>query len=493
MLNTAVQVFNYFILIYVLVMQAQILFVATMSYRALSSDRFASRHGRIRDMITSDTTPPISIIIPAYNEAAGIADSVRSMAMLHYPNMEIIVVNDGSKDETAERMIEAFDMVPIDFPYRNAIPTQKIKRLYKSRLPHPVVFVDKENGGKSDAINAGINVSQYPYFMATDADMVLESEALIHAARHFVEDREHTVAVGGNVRVLNGCEVRLGKVTKVALPRTAIEMAQIVEYIRSFLSARPGWSRLGSLLIISGAFGIFSKRAVTEVGGFRNDHLGEDMEMTMRLHRHYRKQGKRYRIVYAADAVAWTEVPTSWKVLKKQRIRWHRGLIQVIWQYRGMILNPRYGFVGLVAWPSFIAFEFIAPILEFTGWIIVPISLYLGLLNPEVAVPLIAIALLLGAANSILSLYLDDRFGYYNDAKSTLRLLMYTLGEHLGLRQRSVWWRVRALFWNPKKKVWGDMQRAGVGNLGRGGADLPPLTSQPDATPSTSAAPPTNP
>ena len=478
MLTTFVTAFNYFILLYVAGMQIQILVMATLSYRALNSDRFSSRHGRIHDMITSDTTPPITIVIPAYNEGAGIADSVRSMAMLHYPNMEIVVVNDGSKDDTVEKMIEAFDMVPIDFPFRNAIPTAKVRQLYQSRLPLPVILVDKENGGKSDAINAGINVSQFPYFMATDADMVLEAEALIHAARHFVEDREHTVAVGGNVRPLNGCEVRLGKVTKVALPRTAIEMAQIVEYIRSFLSSRPGWSHIGSLLIISGAFGIFSKRAVTEVGGFRTDHLGEDMEMTMRLHKHFRKKGKKYRIVYAAEAVAWTEVPTTWKVLKKQRIRWHRGLIQVIWQYKSMIFNPRYGFVGMVAWPSFIAFEFIAPILEFTGWLIVPASLYFGLLNPEVAIPLILIALLLGAANSILSLYLDDRFGYYSDAKATLRLLLYTLGEHLGLRQRSVYWRVRSLFWNPKKKVWGDMQRTGVANLGAGGetATIPPPT-----------------
>ncbi len=482
MFHTIVQTFNFFIIFYVIVMQIQVLIVAMMSYRALASDRFVTRHGRIQDMITSDTTPPISIVIPAYNEAAGIADTVRSMAMLHYPNMEIIVVNDGSKDETVQRMIEAFDMAPIDFPFRNAIPTQKIRRLYKSRLPHPVVLVDKESGGKSDAINAGINVSKYPYFMATDADMVLESEALIHAARHFVEDRERTVAVGGNVRPLNGCEVRLGKVTKVSLPRTAIEMAQVVEYIRSFLSARPGWSRMGSLLIVSGAFGIFSKAAVTEVGGFRNDHLGEDMEMTMRLHRHFRRKKQDYRIVYSADAVAWTEVPVTWDVLRKQRVRWHRGLIQVIWQYKGMIFNPRHGFVGMVAWPSFIAFEFIAPVLEFTGWILIPISLFTGFLDPGVAVPLILIAILLGTANSMASLFLDDRFGYYSDGRSTLRLLTYTLGEHLGFRQRSVWWRVRALFWNPKKKVWGDMQRTGVGNLGaKAGPQPGTLTNVPPA------------
>jgi cellulose synthase/poly-beta-1,6-N-acetylglucosamine synthase-like glycosyltransferase len=332
-------------------------------------------------------------------------------------------------------------------------------------MPLPVVLVDKENGGKSDAINAGVNVSQYPYFMATDADMIIESEALIHAARHFVEDRAHTVAVGGNVRPLNGSKVRSGSVSEVKLPRRPIEMVQVVEYIRSFLAARPGWSAMRSLLIVSGAFGIFQKLAVVEVGGFRNDHLGEDMEMTMRLHRHNLRNKREYRIVYAPDAVAWTEVPSEWAVLRKQRIRWHRGFVQVIWQYRGMIFNPRYGRIGLVGWPSFVAFEFIAPIVEFLGWLIIPLSIALGYVNVEVAIPLAAVALLLGAVNSVVSLFLDDRFGYYDEAGQTLRLLLYSLTEHLGLRQRSTWWRFRSMFWNPSKKVWGDMQRTGVGNL----------------------------
>ena len=332
-------------------------------------------------------------------------------------------------------------------------------------MPLPLVLVDKENGGKSDAINAGINVSQYPYFMATDADMVIESDALIHAARHFVEDRERTVAVGGNVRPLNGSTVRSGSVAEVDLPRSSIEMVQVVEYIRSFLAARPGWSAMRSLLIVSGAFGMFQKSAVTEVGGFRNDHLGEDMEMTMRLHRHFMRNKRDYRIVYAPDAVAWTEVPSDWSILRKQRIRWHRGLIQVIWQYKGMIFNPRYRRIGLIGWPMFIVFEFIAPTIELLGWLVVPISIALGFVQPQVAIPLAIAALLLGAINSVVSLILDDRFGYYGKADQTLRLLFYSLAEHIGLRQRSVWWRFRSMFWNPAKKVWGDMQRTGVGNL----------------------------
>ncbi len=465
MWRTIVEGFDYFILFYVIAMQVQILIVAVASYRELRQSQFAATYGRVGDLLTSDSTPPVSIIIPAYNEEAGIVESVRSMAMTHYPKLEIVVVSDGSQDATVERMVAAFDMAPIDFPFVPAIDATPVRSIYRSRLPLPVVLVDKENGGKSDAINAGINVSSYPYFMATDADMVLEDDALLNAMRHFVEDRAHTVAVGGNVRPLNGSSVRLGKVVEEGLPARAVEMVQIVEYIRSFLAARPGWSRFRSVLIVSGAFGVFSKAAVTEVGGFRNDHLGEDMEMTMRLHRHYRRSGRKYRMVYAPDAVAWTEVPLTWEVLKKQRIRWHRGLLQVLWQYRGMIFNPRYRFVGLVAWPSFVLFEFLAPILEFLGWVFVPMSLWIGILDADVAIPLILISLLLGAGNSILALYLDDRFGYYGSAGQTARLLFYALFEHLGLRQRSVWWRVRSMIWNPKKKVWGDMKRAGVGNL----------------------------
>lgn len=469
--DTIVRWVNYVVLAYVILMQIQIFVVAIASYVSLRRGQFSEKHGRIRDLATSDTTPPITIIIPAYNEQAGIVESVRSTAMLHYPRLEIIVVNDGSKDLTVQRLVEAFDMVPIDFPFRSGIETQPIRRIFRSRMPLPLVLVDKENGGKSDAINAGINVSQYPYFMATDADIVLENDALIHAARHFVEDRGRTIAVGGNVRPLNGSTVRSGSVANVDLPRRPIEMAQVVEYIRSFLAARPGWSAMRSLLIVSGAFGIFQRSAVTEVGGFRNDHLGEDMEMTMRLHRHHLRNKREYRIVYAPDAVAWTEVPSEWATLRKQRIRWHRGLLQVIWQYRGMIFNPRYRQVGLVGWPAFIAFEFIAPIVEFLGWMIVPLSIALGYVSLSIAVPLALIALLLGAVNSVISLFLDDRFGYYDGSGQTVKLLFFSIAEHLGMRQRSVWWRVRSMFWNPRQKAWGDMHRAGVANLA--GSDSP--------------------
>jgi cellulose synthase/poly-beta-1,6-N-acetylglucosamine synthase-like glycosyltransferase len=465
---TFIEVFNYAVIIYYIAMELQLIFLAMASYRSLRSDEFASRFGRIHDMLSSDTTPPVSIIIPAYNEAAGITESVRSMVMLKYARKEVIVVNDGSTDETLQRLIEEFRMEPIDAPYRPHLETRPIKGIYKSRLPLPIVVVDKENGGKGDAINAGINVSRYPYVMATDADIVLDEECLLRASRHFVEDRDRTMAVGGNVRPLNGCEVRRGRVTSVALPKRPIEMVQVVEYIRSFLAARPAWSMLGSLLLVSGAFGIFNKGAVIEVGGYRQGHLGEDLELTMRLHRYFRRKRRPYRIVYAPDAVAWTEVPSTVDVLRSQRIRWHRGLMQVVWQYRGMLFNPRYGIVGMIAWPSMVLFELIAPLVEGIGWLVVPASLLFGAVNYEIAVPLILIALAIGSANSLVGLILDEHFGYYEGPGAAWRLLVYSLGEQLGARQRTVWWRLRGLIWNPRHKTWGDMQRSGVGNLSGG-------------------------
>jgi cellulose synthase/poly-beta-1,6-N-acetylglucosamine synthase-like glycosyltransferase len=460
-----IEIFNIVVILYYIAMELQLVLLALVSYRMLRIEQFTSRFGRIHDMIASDTTPPVSVIIPAYNEAAGIVESVRSIVMLKYAKKEVIVVNDGSRDDTLQRLIDEFRMEPIDLPYRPLLETQPIRRVYRSKLPLPIIVIDKENGGKGDAINAGINVSQYPYVMGTDADIVLDEECLLRASRHFVEDRARTIAVGGNVRPINGCEVRRGRVTRVALPKRPTEMAQVVEYIRTFLGARPAWSSLRSLLIVSGAFGVFKKDAVIEVGGYRRNHLGEDMELTMRLHKHFRKKRVPYRIVYAPDAVAWTEVPASREVLRKQRIRWHRGLMQVMWQYKTMFMNPRYGIVGLLGWPSYVAFEFVGPVMESIGWIVIPFSLAVGALRLDIAIPLMIVALAIGAANSLVGLILDERFGYYEGPGATWRLLSYSLLEQLGPRQLTVWWRVRAMFWNPRRTTWGDMKRTGVGNL----------------------------
>ncbi len=452
------------VLLYVIAIEVQLLAVGLLSLRQLRHDRYLARYGGLDEMLYSDTTPPVSIIVPAYNEEAGIVEAVRSMTMLRYPRFEVVVVNDGSKDDTLGVLVDAFRLIEVTVPYRRDLETEPIRGIYRSTLPLPVTVVDKHNGGKTDALNAGVNVARYPYVMLTDADVVLDGESLLRAMRHVVEDRERTVAVGGNIRPINGCVVNRGRVVETHLPKRALERVQVLEYIRSFIAARPGWSRLGALVLVSGAFGIYRRDALAEVGGFRKGHLGEDLDLTMRLHRLMREKRRPYRIVFAADAIAWTEVPTTRKVLRTQRIRWHKGLRMVVRDFRDVLFNPRYGTLGMLGWPAYVAFEFVAPLVEFVGWLVIPVAWLTGYLDLSVAVPLAVAAFFLGAINSLIALFFDEAYGYFTSPLEAVRLLWLTYLENLGLRQQTVVWRVLAML-GPTASSWGDMQRRGVNNL----------------------------
>lgn len=457
------RVISLVVLVYFVVLEVQTLGLLVMSALALRRNRRRVLHGRVDDMLQSDSTPPVTLIVPAYNEAAGIVDSIRSRTILAYPRYEIVVVNDGSTDDTMDRLREAFHLRRVDLPVRQQLDHAPILATYQSALPIQLTVVDKQNGGKGDALNAGLNVAKYPYVVITDADMIFEENALLRAMRPFVEDRGTTVAVGGNIRPLNGCRVVHGRVAETGLPNTMTELAQVVEYQRSFLGARPGWSAMGGLLLVSGAFGAFSRQALIDAGGFPHEHLGEDFDVTMRLHLTAAEKGRPYRIVYAPHAVVWTEVPASRRVLRKQRIRWHRGLLQVVRDHRRALLRPKYGFVGMVAWPAFVLFEYLAPIIEFVGWLLVPVALFWGFLGYEVFFLLLGIALLLGILNSLGALALDERYGHFNSPRQSARLLMVAIAENFGFRQQTVWWRVRSMFWRKGKIEWGDMERKGVG------------------------------
>lgn len=453
------------VLLYAVIVEMSILALGIGSGFALRKDRYVARFRRVEDLLSSDAVPPVSIIVPAYNEAAGIAESVRSMQMLKYPKIEIVVVNDGSTDDTLARLVDAFRMVEVTMPFRDDIVTEPIVAIYESMLPIPLIVVDKVNGGKADALNAGTNVAQYPYVLLTDADVVMDEFCVLRAMRHVVEDRVRTVAVGGNVRPANGCDIAFGRVVESRVPNKMIERVQLLEYLRSFVASRPAWSRINALTLISGAFGIFRRETLASVGGMVSGHLGEDLDLTMRIHRHMRKHRLPYRIMYAPDCVAWTEVPSTTPVLRTQRIRWHRGLVRAVRDFRGMLFNPRYGTVGMLGWPAQYFIEYLAPIIEFMGWFVLPIAFVLGVLNLAVALPLIGIAFLVGAINSLLALYLDEVYGYFNSPMEAIRLVGLTFIENLGWRQRTVWWRVRAMFGSRKQQQWGDMERVGVGNL----------------------------
>ncbi len=452
---------------YFILMQAYLLTLALLSGAALRRNHHLRRFGRVGEMLSSRSTPPISIVIPAYNEAAGIVDSVRSMSIVKYPRFEIVVANDGSADETLERLIDAFDLEKVRIPYRPDLDCAPLRAIYRGRSGVDITVLDKENGGRADALNAGINAARHPYVFCTDADVVLDPDCLVHAMQRVVEDRDRTVGVGGNVRPLNGSRVELGHLIESSVPSSLIPRMQILAYVRTFLASRPGWSWMNALPNVSGAFGIWKKSVVVEVGGFTRGHMGEDMDLTMRIHRHLLERAIPYRIVYEPSAVIWTEVPDTVRVLRRQRIRWHRGLMTAVKDFLPMTFNPRYRQVGLVSWGGFVLFEYLAPIIEFLGWIVVPTAWALGALNTTALGWMLLVAIGMGLMNSLVALLLDESYGYFNSAADTSRLIAVAVIENFGLRQMTVLWRMRAMVGGKGTKAWGNMERRGVANLAR--------------------------
>jgi cellulose synthase/poly-beta-1,6-N-acetylglucosamine synthase-like glycosyltransferase len=456
---------GYITLVYFILMQAYLLYLGIKSASVLRRGHHLNRFGRVWEMLYSKTTPPVSIVIPAYNEASGIVDSIRSMAIVNYPRFEIVIANDGSSDDTLRALVEAFELERVQIPYRPDIETATVRGIYRGRGPVAITVVDKENGGRADALNAGINAARYPYVLCTDADVILDANCLVAAMRRVVEDRVRTIAVGGNIRPLNGSKVRLGHLVEASVPKALIPRMQTLEYLRTFLASRPAWSAMGALPLVSGAFGIWKRSAVIAVGGFTEGHMGEDMDLTMRLHRYHMDNDIPYRIAYEPSAVIWTEVPQTDRVLRRQRIRWHRGLMMAVSDFRPMTFNPKYGKVGMVTWAGMFLFEYLAPIIEFIGWVVVPTAYLLGALSTTSLVTMLTLAFGMGLLNSLIALMLDEAYGYFNSPSDTVRLIVMALIENFGLRQMTVFWRMRAMVGGESTKAWGNMERRGVAQL----------------------------
>ena len=456
---------GYATLAYFVLMQGYLLFLGIMSAGVLRRSHHLNRFGRVWEVLSSQTTPPVSIVIPAYNEAEGIVDAVRSMAIVNYPRFEIVITNDGSSDRTLEALIDAFGLERVQVPYRPDIATAPVNAIYRGRGPVAITVVDKENGGRADALNAGINAARYPYALCTDADVILDANCLISAMRRVIEDRVRTIAVGGNIRPLNGSKVRLGHLVAATVPKGFVARMQTLEYLRTFLASRPAWSAMEGLPLVSGAFGVWKRSAVIAVGGFSRGHMGEDMDLTMRLHRYHIDNDIPYRIAYEPSAVIWTEVPSTVRVLRRQRIRWHRGLMTAVHDFTSMTLNPRYGKLGMVTWAGMVLFEYLAPVIEFLGWIVVPTAFVLGALNTTSLLGMLVLAFAFGLLNSIIALMLDEAFGYFNRPVDTFRLITMALIENLGFRQMTVFWRIRAMIGGESTKSWGNMERRGVAQL----------------------------
>lgn len=410
-----------------------------------------------------DYQPPVSIVLPAHNEEKSVVASVHSLLKTDYPLFEIVVVNDGSSDRTRAALIEAFGLVKVPEAYRARLHTEEVKGVYASARYPRVRMVDKAKGGKSDAINAGINCVRYPLFCVVDADCILQPESLSRVVRPFLEDGR-VVASGGVVRVLNGCTVNNGMLSKVGLPNQWLPSFQVIEYLRAFLFGRMGWSPMNALLIISGAFGVFYKERVIAIGGYRGDTVGEDMDLVVRLHRNLREEKRDYRIVFVPDPVCWTEVPTDVTSLGHQRVRWQRGLAESLWSNIGLMFSRRGGTAGWVAFPFMLVFEFLGPLIEVVGYVSMIVLALAGLVPLQAFLIFLAAAVGMGMLLSVNAMLLEElSFGLYARPSQQLRLFAVAVLENFGYRQMNSCWRFYGtLLWLlglRKHRRWGPIRR----------------------------------
>ncbi len=454
---------NALVLGYFVLLNACYLATSLIAFRALRSYARRLKTIDVEDLL-STAAPPITLIAPAYNEEATCVEAVRSLLTLRYPEFEVLVVNDGSRDRTLERLTDAFDLVPAARAVMAEIPTQPVRGVFRSRRFPNVWVVDKENGGKADTLNAGLARCHTPLFCAMDADSLLEREALSRIVRPFLEDRT-TVAAGGIIRIVNGCTVEHGVVTRVALPRSRLARFQVLEYLRAFLAGRMGWAALDATLIISGAFGLFRRSIVVDAGGFATDTVGEDMELVVRLHRHCRAHGIPYRISFVPDPVAWTECPESLRVLGRQRERWQRGLAESLTRHWRLLFNPRFGKVGVLAYPYFFFLEMVGPLIEMGGYVGFVIALAIGHVGSAYLVAFFLVAFVLGAVLSVAAIALEElSFRRYPRMRDLARLMGLAALEPFGYRQLNTFWRLKGLVSAARRKRgWGEMTRKGFG------------------------------
>jgi cellulose synthase/poly-beta-1,6-N-acetylglucosamine synthase-like glycosyltransferase len=414
-------------------------------------------------ILSSPAAPRISILAPAFNEEATIEDSIRSLLALFYANLEVVVINDGSKDKTMEVLKRVFELVPIASVLEPQVEAKPLRQLYRSRTHPNLVVADKVNGGKADALNVGLNLASGDLVCAIDADTLIEPDALQRIVRPFLAS-PNIVAAGGTIRVANGCRIRRGRILELRAPSHPLAGFQVVEYLRAFLFGRVGWNRMGGNLIISGAFGLFHRETVLKIGGYAHDTVGEDMELVIRLRRHGFETGGPSDADFVPDPVAWTEVPESARVLGRQRDRWHRGLADVLWRHRTVLFNRKYGAMGWVAYPYFTFVELLAPIIEAIGLVGGIIGLALGAIDIQFALLYFLLAYGYGVLLSVATLLLEElTFQRYTRMRDRALLVAWALLENLGYRQLTVLWRLRGIWkYLRGNKSWGAMERRGL-------------------------------
>ncbi|RKL67911.1 glycosyl transferase [Salipaludibacillus neizhouensis] len=462
--SSAANVIAFVVIFYMVAVGIIYLVLFLISGPKIKREKYLNREATIEEMIINHDTYPISILVPAYNEEMGVISTVRSLLSLQYPQFEVIVVDDGSTDQTSSKMITQFGMKKIDIAMRAHFPTKEVLDVYQSNLFPNVFLLKKENGGKADALNAGVNFSKYPYFAAIDGDSILERDALLKTMKPIIDSGGMVTATGGSVRIANGSTISKSVIEKLALPKQPVAIMQIIEYMRAFLIGRLGLSRMNILLIISGAFGVFEKSRVIKVGGYREKTIGEDMELIVRIHRSLKDEKSKQRIEYIQDPVCWTEAPSTLASLKSQRVRWQRGLAETLWTHRKMMFNPKYRGIGLFSMPYYLVVELLSAVFELIGYFVIVFGIFFGFIDTQVALIMLAVTVMYGSLISSLAVLLEEwTYHKYPELKSVCILFFWALTETFWYRPIMVVWRVEGLLATFKKKAdWGNMDRKGI-------------------------------
>lgn len=432
-----------------------------------------------RIILSSPFAPSLSILAPAYNEGNNIVENVKSLLALHYSNFEVIIINDGSKDDTLEKLITNFGLYQIPFAYNEKIATKPINSVYKSSIASwkKLVVVNKVNGGKADAINVGINVSQNDIFACIDVDCILEQDALLKMIKPFLEHtKSRVIASGGVVRIANSCEIVDGKIANVNLPDKFLPRVQVLKYFRAFLLGRMAWSRLDGLMLISGAFGFFDKEIVVKVGGYNINTVGEDMELTVRMRKYMEDEKKKYLVPFIPDPLCWTEAPESRKILSRQRNRWTRGTMETLLIHKTLFFNPKYRTLGLLSYPYWVFFEWLAPIIEFFGIIYFIILASTGNVNWIFFFSLFALIYSFAIAHTLFAIIFEEfTYHQYKEPSDMIKLIFTSLVEPFAFHTLTVWWSIKGNFdlLTGRNKGWGEMTRAGFGKNGMKEKNVP--------------------
>jgi len=464
--SIVIDIFTYGLLIYSIVLLSCYIFIGAYSIGEIRNHLYKNSFTDYRQLASASQAPGMSILAPAYNEGANVIENVRSLLSIHYANLEVIIINDGSKDDSLSKLIDAYDLYKTDHFVNEQIKAKAVRGVYKSRnkVYKKLIVVDKENGGKADALNVGVNIAQKDYIVCIDVDCILEQDALLKLAKPFLETtQQRVIATGGVIRIANNCIVEGGRLVAVNLPHKFLARVQTLEYIRAFLLGRMAWSRLNGLLLISGAFGAFDKEIVIKCGGYDHNTVGEDMELVVRMRRYMEELDLSYKVAFIPDPLCWTEAPDTFKILGRQRNRWTRGTVETLNMHKKMFFNPKYGFLGLVSYPYWFFFEFLAPLIEFSGMVIFILLTVSGLTNWHFFLGLLAVVFTFGFLYSVFAILMEIlTYNQYKRRKDILKLVLTAFLEPFIFHPFVVW---SAVMGNVdlirKKNAWGEMTRRG--------------------------------